>query len=149
MSEEKPKCITKRAVEAAEELLKQRDDLQAQLNWSLGNEEKYKKELAASMDRENQLRAELSRQEQLALDEFSRWGTIQKERDQLRAEIEQLKRRVEASDNNYKVWKQERDNAIAASEKLADALEYYHANSGDSGDKALAEYREKFPKQDE
>lgn len=121
MSNQKLESITERAIEAAEELLKQRNDLQAQLNWSLNNEEKYKKELAASLERENQLRAE----------------------------IDKLKRRVEASDNNYKVWKQERDNAIAASEKLADALEYYHANSGDSGDKALAEYREKFPKQDE
>lgn len=40
---------------------------------------------------------------------------------ELETEIDYLKRRIKASDDNYKLWKEERDRAIAMAEKLKKA----------------------------
>lgn len=143
------------APEASEEVLKNHEVTFLKLRVA---------ELKQERDR---LQVELSRQEKLALNEFSRWESFENERDQLRDEIK-----------NSNKFDQDQENKIAglkaAAEKLAEALydDTYNCiretlalmseGEGDNPqtyrqmakhaltrlDKALAEYREKFPKED-
>lgn len=160
----------KNAQEYSLELLytqQERDQLKDRLQWSLRNEEKYKAALDESFKRENELRAEVERLKGINLEyrkqlEDNEW----KVEANLRAEVERLRGNAKTLRKEGSDAKRENADAKedlvqlqAAAEKLAEALEEYGVHKTNCAwmdhpdrpctcgyDKALAEYRAKYPK---